>query len=394
MRIKVWSRAAVAGALFSLSSLAMAADCIGNCGTSTANDGVVTLPPGATSYNWISTFGGTVAGGTLPGYESGSTNGSRLTSDPFFAAAGSRVEFWFNYITSDGSGFADYGWAQLQGQSPAETVTLFTARTQPIGSIVPGFGLPGVTAQLTPASVEIIQGGPLWAPLGDSSGLCYNTGCGYTGWVKSEYTVVQSGTYSLVFGTSNWDDNAYDSGMAFNGLLLNGNVIGDGNTPDNPKLPTDLGPDGAFIFQFTPLSTSQPVFIDPVIAVGYDYKITAGDNAIAKAVFPVLAGDPDGYEIYALGTSELLGVVLGSEEFTFASGVSGFSLRGISEAAMLDPANPTAFVTGLWFQNTNQVTMSQLAITAEVNPVPEPAAWVLMMLGLGGTLLARRRAQH
>ena len=108
----------------------------------------------------------------------------------------------------------------------------------------------------------------------------------------------------------------------------------------------------------------------------------------------MLAGDPDGYEIYALGTSELLGVVLGSEEFTFASGVSGFSLRGISEAAMLDPANPTAFVTGLWFQNTNQVTMSQLAITAEVNPVPEPAAWVLMMLGLGGTLLARRRAQH
>lgn len=370
---------------------AQAATCIGNCGESTVADGVVTLPAGATSYNWISTEMGLDGAGQLAGY--GGTNGSSLTSDAFYAAAGATVEFYFNYVTSDGSGYADYAWAQLVGAS--SSTTLFTARTKPEGNIAPGFDLPDVNATLTPGNVQIINGGPVWAPLGESSGACYigvGNGCGYTGWIKSTYTVAESGTYQLAFGVTNYIDTAYQSGMAFQGLLLNGAVIGDGTSADNPLLPDQIGPNGEFLFTFTP-TPAVPVFIDPLIAVGYDYKIESGDNLITSVLLPTLAGDADGYEIYALGDispSGFLGVVMGGVTFDFAGGVKGFTVLDIDEAAMLDPTNPTAFVTGLTFANANQVQISQTPVTAAV---PEPETWALMIAGLAVAGLAKRRRQ-
>lgn len=375
----------VAGA----SSAVQAADCIGNCGESVVNgsDVIDVLPSGSTSYNWVSSNLGQVGAGQLAGF--GGTNGSSLTSDAFYAAAGSKVEFYFNYVTSDGSGYADYAWSELVGAS--SSTTLFTARTKPTGSIAPGFDLPNVTATLSPTDVSIIPGGPVWAPLGASSGGCYSGGCGYTGWIKSTYEIQTAGTYQLAFGVTNWQDEAYDSGLAFQGLLLNGSVIGDGSSADNPLLPSNIGPDGAFIFEFTP-TPNVPVFIDPIISIGYDYQILGGDNLITSVLLPTLSGDLDGYEIYALGDTSaagLLGTVKGGESFLFTAGVKGFSLRDIDEAAMLDPANPTAFVTGLTFANDDVVTMSQTPVTAAV---PEPETWAMLLAGLAVTgVIARRR---
>jgi len=368
---------------------AQASDCTGNCGTSGAN-GVVSLPPsGADSYNWISTRLGQDGAGQIAGY--GGTNGSSLVSDPFYAAAGSKVGFWFNYVTSDGAGFADYAWAQLRG---AATTTLFTARTKPSGTIVPGVDLPGVTAILAPAAVPIVPGAPNWAPLGPWSGRCYAAGCGYTGWVQSSYTIADSGTYRLAFGVTNWADKIWDSGLAFQGLVVNGSTIGDGSSPQSPLQPSEVAPDGGFHFAFTP-TPAQPVFIDPWIAVGYDYKITAGSNTILSAVFPVLAGDPDGYQIYKLGDlspSGLLGSVLGGQTWTFAGGVTGFSVAGIDPAALLDPSNPTAFVTGLTFATADAVSMSQTPVSVFV-PVPEASSWLMLLAGLGALVGPVRRAR-
>jgi hypothetical protein len=73
----------------------------------------------------------------------------------------------------------------------------------------------------------------------------------------------------------------------------------------------------------------------------------------------------------------------------FTAGVKGFSLRDIDEAAMLDPANPTAFVTGLTFANGDAVTISQTPVTAAV---PEPETWAMLLAGLAVTgVIARRR---
>ena len=203
----------------------------GTAGTSGAN-GVVTLAPtsatGSTAYGWVSTAGSTASVGFGLGQE---TNGSTLTSNAFAANAGDALQFYFNYVTSDGSHFADYAWASLLDASTGTVVAvLFDARTETSGTIAPGFGLPTPQATLTPGSVPIISGGPAWAPLAGSSGSCYDAGCGYTGWVQSDYTIGSGGSYRLEFGVTNWQDDLYDSGLAFDGITVAG-------TPITPSVP-------------------------------------------------------------------------------------------------------------------------------------------------------------
>ncbi len=203
--------------------------CTGNCGTAGA-DGVVTLAPGGgTQYGWVSTDGSIAAGlGLGLGSE---INGSTLQSTLFSAGAGQTLDFKFNYVTSDGSGFADYAWAKLLDSSNSTVALLFTARTTPLGNSVPGFGMPAIAATITPSVVNITPGGPAWSPLGADSGLCFNTGCGYSGWVDSAYTIASAGNYSLQFGVVNWLDGAYNSGLAFDGITVGGAPIGVGGAP-------------------------------------------------------------------------------------------------------------------------------------------------------------------
>jgi len=197
--------------------------CVGTCGTLGAN-GVVTASPLGGSYQYISTAGGVVGAGQLAGV--GGTNGSQFTTSTFSANAGSVLNFYFNYITSDGAGFSDYTFAQLV-PTAGSAITLFTGRTTVIGNTSPGFGLPpnapGVV--LTPPTTAIIPGGPAWSPLGGYSGQCFDVGCGYTGWIQSTYTIATAGTYTLAFGVTNWTDQIWDSGLAFDGVTVDGTPV-------------------------------------------------------------------------------------------------------------------------------------------------------------------------
>lgn len=196
-----------------------------NAGSSSAADGVVSLPPGGfTSYQWVSSAQGVSSGGTLPSGALGSeTNGTTATTPTFTVAAGDSLQFYFNYITSDGSGFADYAWAALNTGSSTFDSLLFSARTTPAGDTVPGFGMPAINpgVTLTPATTPIIPGGPAFSPLASSSGTCFSTGCGYTGWIEMTYTFTAGGTYSLAFGVTNWSDEQYDSAFAVAGVTVN-----------------------------------------------------------------------------------------------------------------------------------------------------------------------------
>ncbi len=220
--LSAWAMAFATATTLGLASTAAQAlpagwTCTGNCGTS-GPSGVVTAPPGGTTYDWISTDAAPPYSGLGLGSE---TTGSLLVSNVFPALGGETLQFFFNYVTSDGSGFADYAFARLIDlANPGSPIYLVTARTQAAGSIIPGFGMPGISATLTPASVPIIPGGPAWAPLGGSSGACFAAGCGYTDWVKSEYTIAAAGSYRLEFGTVNWADSSFDSGLAISGAAL------------------------------------------------------------------------------------------------------------------------------------------------------------------------------
>jgi hypothetical protein len=202
-------------------------NCIGTCGTLGAN-GVVTLPPvGGSQYGYVTTAGSS-ASANLPGVggEGTATNGSLLRSGAISLNAGENLSFYFNYVTSDGAGFADYAWARLLNAGDlSQAALLFTARTDGAGGpIVPGFAMPAPEATLTPAS-QSIQAGTTWAPLGGNSGQCWASGCGHSGWIFSEFILLASGSYILEFGVTNWADTAFQSGMAFDGLAVDGVII-------------------------------------------------------------------------------------------------------------------------------------------------------------------------
>jgi hypothetical protein len=201
---------------------------VGNAGSFNAADGDVTLAPGFSSYQWISTAGGPLGAGKLPVGPTGQeTNGSSAHTPTFTVNAGDKLNFYFNYITSDGAQFTEYAWAGLFSGASTFDSYLFTARTTTSGNTVPGFGLPGLGAgvTLTPGTTAVIPGGPDFSPLGGSSGGCYSTGCGLTGWIQMNYTFLTAGTYSLGFGVTNALDQAFDSAFAIAGVAINDTPI-------------------------------------------------------------------------------------------------------------------------------------------------------------------------
>ncbi len=201
----------------------------GTFGTSAAN-GVVSLAPGGGSqYGYVSTEGG--VSGVSPFALSGNRTGSVLRSSVFSADAGDSLDFDFNFVTSDGAGFSDYGWARLLNADLSQAALLFTARTTTSGNTVPGFGLPATTATVTPS--PIIGGAPVWSGLGSSSNTCYSGGCGYTGWVSSTFAIASSGNYILEFGVINWNDTAFQTGLAFDGITIDGTPISSVPEPES-----------------------------------------------------------------------------------------------------------------------------------------------------------------
>ncbi len=212
---------------FGFSAPASADTCTGSCGTLGANGDVPLSPLGHPAYQWISTNGGVAGVGALAGVGGSGhpTDGSTLQTSNFAANAGDHLNFYFDYTTSDGAGFADYSWAELVNASDSSTALLFTARTTPGGNSVPGFSMPDPAATLNPATVTIQDGKTNWSPLGSWSGQCFEgpgQGCGSTGWVSSDYLVSTGGSYFLLFGVTNWNDTIYDSGMAIDGITIGG----------------------------------------------------------------------------------------------------------------------------------------------------------------------------
>lgn len=214
------------------------------CGTLGASGVVVAPPTGESRYAWVSSNGG-MMGVNLPGVGGDPSipenpgvpwNGSAFRTSPFSATANDNLRFFFNYVTSDGAGYADYAWARLLNPDGSQVALLFTARTRESGSIVPGQSMPAPAATLTPSSVQILGGGdgPDWLPLGEWSGLCFGPGCGYTGWIASEFRIGATGQYVLEVGVTNWDDDQYDSGLAIANLALNDVPI---SQPDTSVIP-------------------------------------------------------------------------------------------------------------------------------------------------------------
>lgn len=173
-----------------------------------------------------------------------------------------------------------------------------------------------------------------------------------------------------------------------------------GGTPENPLLPeVPQNPEDGFNFEFN-VEPGEIIFIDPIVAVGYDYIVNSGPN-IASVIIPNDFTVDGSYDLSFGGLSfELLPNV----EFDFTSevagGVSSFTIEGIDAGLGLDPLDPLAFVTGLSFVDGGLVQLSQIPILFDTDggggtdpTTPEPSL-LLGLLAVGGFGAMSRRSRQ
>jgi hypothetical protein len=153
-----------------------------------------------------------------------------------------------------------------------------------------------------------------------------------------------------------------------------------GVSPESALLPSANLASG---WQFNFPIPAYTVFVDPLVATGYDYILDSGPN-FSSVLLPSV-GDGE-FALYLWnGAGWMIDSTLtAGVEHSFGSlGVDRFRIAGIEASAGLDPNSPTAFVTGLNFTGPGQASMHMTPIVQEVNGVSEPGALAMVLTGLG-----------
>jgi hypothetical protein len=145
------------------------------------------------------------------------------------------------------------------------------------------------------------------------------------------------------------------------------------------------GATGVYHFNVGSVGPDSITYIDPTIAVGYKYAIGAGDPNFASVILPDVGGGVFDLSFHSTEVSLDAGI----QYFFPTGGVADFTVTGIDPAAELDPADTSAFVTGMTFVSGGSFTGTMTPITAVV-VTPEPGSIALLASGLLGLLLFRR----
>jgi hypothetical protein len=177
--------------------------------------------------------------------------------------------------------------------------------------------------------------------------------------------------------------------------------IFEGADPEFPILPDPFDPENPeFRFELDiiedGLGTRFPIFIDPIIAVGYEYAVTNGPNVKTVLVPDAL---PNGDSEFVLNFGQLSFAIEAGIPFDitsisgFENGVSEFSITEISTAEALEPTDTLAFNTGLTFVSAGAVDVTQTPITidTDANAIPTPGLAFLFSASFFGLFLSRRK---
>lgn len=152
-----------------------------------------------------------------------------------------------------------------------------------------------------------------------------------------------------------------------------------GDNPPDVALPTVV--DGVYNFNIDQVGPGI-TFIDPFVAVGYDYATGQGNPNFASVILPNV-GDGQFKLAFIDGNgAQVVDLAQGSQYFFGPGGVSAFRVSDIETSAGLDPADATAFITGLSFTANGSFTGTMTPITVFV-PVPEPSTYAMLLAGIG-----------
>lgn len=167
-----------------------------------------------------------------------------------------------------------------------------------------------------------------------------------------------------------------------------------GDDVSDPILPEEVNETNDAWFFWFGATDGTMTFIDPEVAIGYDYyhgdpyelEHDEGDPYVPysqdqnfqSVLLPHLDIGDDLYELYLFDVSSdswvFAGILTAGVEYDFGpGGVDRFRILGIEEEAGLDPNDPSAFVTGLTL-----VTPGTIAVTMQSIIVPEPSTMVLL----------------
>lgn len=151
----------------------------------------------------------------------------------------------------------------------------------------------------------------------------------------------------------------------------------EGVSPGNPIMPSAGSPlpsGWRFMLtcQQTPALCARGVrrFIDPALAVGYTYQVEApGPNFESVYIAAPLPNGDDSFQVEFNGQ---VAALRAGEVFDFTGvvpgGVSTFRITGIDPTEALDPADATAFVTGLTFVSDSLTDYSVTMVPIVVDP--------------------------
>lgn len=147
------------------------------------------------------------------------------------------------------------------------------------------------------------------------------------------------------------------------GYYSDTNCVGHGYIASPASTPVGTTASGAYIFSVD-VVPNTPIFIDPALALGYDYAVGKHDPDFATVRLPlgignnkfVLVVDEKAYDLNA-------GQLFDFSAHGHRKGVETFRVTCIDPAAMLDPVNSLAFPTELTFVSAGTFTGTQQPLT-------------------------------
>ena len=139
-------------------------------------------------------------------------------------------------------------------------------------------------------------------------------------------------------------------------FMTGGTAVTRGFIATPAAMPTGTTSGGAYTFSVA-VVPGTPIFIDPPVAVGYDYATGKGNPKIAAVRLPIGIGN-NFYRVKSRGFKATVagGDLLDFRAHGFPDGVTDFTVSCIEVEAMLDPANPQAFPTELTFMSAGMFT--------------------------------------